>query len=107
MLEAGHFVLRLLNHVPEKGTHCARTYGLYHSACRDKLNAARAHFGQAAYQPEEEPPACQGAGRPDTHELLHRMFPDFTGDLCPRCGARLVTVAVVRFARAPPGREVA
>ena len=98
-LDAQDFVLRLLSHVPEKGTHCARVYGLYHSACRDKLNKARSRLGQPPYEPEAEPP--------DTHELLHRMFPDFTGDLCPKCRARLVTVLVVRAARSPPWRQAA
>lgn len=93
-LDAREFILRLLSHVPEKGTHCARVYGLYQSACRGKLNEARSRLGQPRYEPEAEPP--------DTHELLHRMFPDFTGDLCPNCGARLVTVSTTRPGRAPP-----
>ena len=98
-LDAKDFVLRLLSHVPEKGTHCARVYGLYHSACREKLNRARSRRSQPPYEPEAEPP--------DTHELLHRMFPDFTGDLCPKCHARLVTVSVNRHAHSPPQREAA
>ncbi len=98
-LDAQDFLLRLLSHVPEKGTHCARVYGLYHSACRDKLNQARSCLGQPLYEHEAEPP--------DTHELMHRMFPDFTGDLCPKCRARLVTVAVIRPGRAPPWRVAA
>jgi hypothetical protein len=93
------FILRLLTHVPAKGSHCARVYGLYHSTGRDRLNRARAHFGQPPYAPETEPP--------DTHELLHRMFPDYTGDLCPKCHARLVTVTVVRCNRSPPARAAA
>ena len=98
-LDAQDFVLRLLSHVPEKGTHCARVYGLYHSACREKLNQARAQLGQAPYEPEGEPP--------DTHELLHRMFPDYMGDLCPQCHARLVTVLVRRPGRSPPWGQAA
>ena len=97
-LDARDFILRFLSHVPEKGTHCVRVYGLYHSACREKLNRARSRLGQPTYEPETEPP--------DTHELLHRMCPDFTGDLCPYCGARLATVSVSRPGRAPP-REMA
>lgn len=93
-LEVKEFILRLLKHAPEKGTHCARVYGLYHSAKREQLNQARAHFRQAPYEPITEPP--------DVHELLHRMLPDFTGDLCPNCHARLVTVLVVRHNRSPP-----
>lgn len=98
-LEAKDFVLRLLSHIPEKGTHCARVYGLYHSACRAKLNQARSQHAQPPYEPEAEPP--------DTHDLLHRMFPDFTGDLCPKCHARLVTVAVIRPGHSPPWRKAA
>ena len=98
-LDAQDFVMRLLSHVPEKGTHCARVYGLYHSACRNRLNQARSRLGQPPYEPEVAPP--------DTHELLHRMFPAFTGDLCPNCRARLVTVSVVRPARSPPRRQAA
>jgi hypothetical protein len=93
------FILRLLGHVPEKGTHVARVYGLYHNGCRERLNAARALFAQPPHAPESEPP--------DTHELLHRMFPDFTGDLCPRCRTRLVTVYVQRRGGAPPRRRAA
>ncbi|HKL21577.1 MAG TPA: transposase [Tichowtungia sp.] len=93
-LDAKEFILRLLSHAPEKGTHCARVYGLYHSAKREQLNQARAHFGQAPYEPITEPP--------DVHELLHRMMPDFEGDLCPKCHARLVTVFVIRHNRSPP-----
>lgn len=98
-LDAQDFVLRLLNHAPEKGTHCARVYGLYHSACRDKLNQARSRLGQPPYEPEVEPP--------DAHELIHRMFPDFTGDLCPKCHARLATVKVVRPGQSPPPLRIA
>jgi hypothetical protein len=98
-LSAPDFILRLLSHVPEKGTHCARVYGLYHSACVEKLNKVRSVLGQPPYQPEDQPP--------DTHELLHRMFPDFTGDLCPKCRTRLVTVLVVRRGHSPPVEAVA
>ena len=98
-LDAEDFVLRLLSHAPEKGTHCARVYGLYHSGCRAKLNRARSALGQPPYEPEADPP--------DTHELLHRMFPDFTGDLCPKCHARLETVEVYRPGHSPPWRKAA
>lgn len=98
-LEACEFIRRLLQHVPAKGSHCARVYGLYHSAKREMLNRARVHFGQAPYKPEAEPP--------DVHELMHRMFPDFEGDLCPHCHARLVTVFVIRHNRSPPEMEAA
>jgi len=98
-LPASEFVCRVLDHVPERGTHCVRAYGLYHSACRGKLNRARGVLGQPPYEPEAEPP--------DTHELLHRMFPDFEGDLCPKCHARLITVKVFRRGHSPPMRRFA
>lgn len=98
-LSASCFITRVLNHVPERGTHCVRAYGLYHSACRKKLNKARKLLGQPAYEPETEPP--------DTHELLHRMFPDFDGDLCPKCHRRLVTVKVFRRGQSPPSGRIA
>lgn len=98
-LEVKEFILRLLSHAPQKGTHCARVYGLYHSTKHEELNQARAHFGQDPYEPITEPP--------DVHELLHRMMPDFKGDLCPKCHARLVTVSVVRHNRSPPWETAA
>lgn len=98
-LPAERFVMRLLSHAPQSGTHCARAYGLYHARCIERLNQARSQLGQPPYDPQTK--------LPDTHELLHAMFPDFTADLCPLCGARLVTVDVVRPGRAPPQREAA
>ena len=98
-LTAEDFILRLLSHVPESGTHCARVYGLYHSACVGMLNQARSKLGQPPYEPEKD--------LPDAHELMHRMFPDFTGDLCPKCHARLVTVHVDHHAQSPPWRIAA
>jgi len=98
-LTALEFVRRVLDHVPERCTHCVRTYGLYHSACRKKLNRVRHFLGQQPYAPEAEPP--------DTHELIHRIFPDFTGDLCPKCHARLVTIKVFRPGHSPPSERFA
>ena len=97
-LPASEFVLRVLSHVPERGTHSVRTYGLYHSACRSKLNQARKLLRQPPYNPEVEPP--------DTHELRNRMFPDFEGDLCPKCHARLVTIKVFRRGQSPPFKRL-
>ncbi len=98
-ISAKDFTMRLLWHAPETRTHCARTYGLYHGTCVDKLNQARSKLGQPPYDPEEE--------LPDAHELMHRMFPDFTGDLCPKCHARLITVHVEHRSQSPPWRLAA
>lgn len=93
------FIQRLLSHVPEKGTHVVRAYGLFHPTCRGKLDAARAQLGQPAYEPLTD--------LPHAHELLLRMFPDWEGNRCPRCGAVLRTVYVSHRAQAPPLRIAA
>jgi hypothetical protein len=98
-LSAATFLQRLLSHVPEKGTHLVRAYGLFHPNCRGKLDAARAHLGQPAYEPLTE--------LPHAHELLLRMFPDWEGNRCPRCGAVLRTVYVLHRAQPPPLRLAA
>jgi hypothetical protein len=98
-LSAATFLGRLLSHVPEKGTHLVRAYGLFHPNCRGKLDAARAHLGQPPYTPLTTLPPAQ--------ELLQRMFPDWEGTRCPRCAALLRTVAVFPRAQAPPLRRAA
>ena len=42
ILDAKTFIARLLSHVPDKGTHLVRSYGLFHPNYRGKLDAARA-----------------------------------------------------------------
>lgn len=96
---AGSFIGRLLSHVPEKGSHLVRSYGLFHPNCRAKLDAARAQLGQPPYEPLTDLPPAQ--------ELLLRMFPDWDGVFCPVCGALLRTVAVYRRGHGPPMRVAA
>jgi hypothetical protein len=98
-LEVETFIERLLSHVPEKGTHVVRAYGLFHPNCRDKLDRARAQLGQPEYKPLTE--------LPHAHELLWRMFPGWEANHCPLCGAVLRTVSVYRFSQAPPLRMAA
>ena len=98
-LKVDTFIGRLLSHVPEKGTHMVRAYGLFHSNCRAKLNEARAQLGQPDYEPLTD--------LPHAHELLWRMFPEWQGNLCPLCGAVLVTVFVSHRGHAPPWRLAA
>ena len=98
-MRAETFICRLLSHVPEKGTHLVRSYGLFHPNCRVKLDAARAQLGQPPYEPLTD--------LPHAHELLLRMFPDWDGCLCPVCGTTLRTVRVYRRAQAPPLRMAA
>lgn len=98
-VDAQTFITRLLSHAPQSRTHCVRSYGLYHGSCRNALNQARSKLGQPPYDPETI--------LPDAHELLHRMFPDYTADLCPKCHARLVTVLIEHRATSPPLRDAA
>ena len=98
-LKAQAFIRRILNHVPEKGTHVVRAYGLFHPNCRNKLDEARAQLGQPEYEPLTD--------LPHAHELLQRMFPGWEGNLCPHCGAVLKTVAVYRRGQAPRLRMAA
>ena len=87
-LDAHTFIRRLLSHAPEKGTHLVRSYGLFHTSNMEKLNAARNHLGQKAY---EIPTALSS-----TIDVLQRMFPDLTETRCPRCGEVLRIVFVYR-----------
>ena len=98
-LDARDFIRRLLYHVPEKGTHLVRSYGLFHPNNIEKLNMARERLGQKAYKASSE--------RPSTIELLQRMFPDFSKTRCPHCGEVLRTVFVYRGGHAEPWRLAA
>jgi hypothetical protein len=86
-------------HVPEKGTHLVRSYGLFHPNCRDRLDAARAQLGQPPYEPLTD--------LPHAHELILRMFPDWDANFRPHCGALLETIYVSNRANAPPVRMAA
>jgi len=98
-MKAETFISRILKHVPEKGTHLVRSYGLFHPNCRGKLDDARAQLGQTTYEPLTD--------LPHAHELLLRMFPEWQGNLCPTCGAVLLTVFVSHRGHAPPWRLAA
>ncbi len=93
-LKGETFIQRLLSHVPERGTHVVRAYGLFHPNCCDKLNHARAQLGQPEYKPLTQ--------LPHAHELLWRMFPGWEANLCPLCGAVLRTVSVYLRSQAEP-----
>lgn len=98
-LDAHAFIRRLLSHVPEKGTHLVRAYGLFHANTIEKLNTARKCLGQRAYSPT--------ATLPSTIELLRQMFPDLAETRCPHCGEVLRTVFVYRGGHTEPWRLAA
>jgi hypothetical protein len=98
-IDAETFIRRLLTHVPEKGTHLVRAYGLFHPNCIDKLNKARSQLGQPPYEPMTDLPHAQ--------ELLARMFPDWDAIRCPECGELLRTVQYYLYGQPPPLRMAA
>jgi len=72
-LPADHFMTRVLWHVPVKGQHNVRYYGLYVPGARGKRNQIRDQLGE---KPDESTPVrpvkqrpCPECGRP----LLHRL----------------------------------
>lgn len=87
-LNVQSFIRRMLSHVPAKGTHVVRSYGLFHPNCREKLNLARKILGQEPYEQSQKIPTAQ--------ELLSRMFPDKEVGRCPHCKTGLRTVFIYR-----------
>ena len=87
------FLSRLLEHVPPRGLHTVRGFGLYAGCHRELLNAARALCGQAAVPRKIRRPTCR--------ELLMRLG---HGDptRCPVCGAELVSHSPFARGRSPP-----
>lgn len=91
-LSARQFIKRILSHVPEKGTHMVRAYGLFHHNVREKLELARKLLGQGPYVPK-----LQSSG---AMEILQRMFPNQKVGRCPRCLRVLRTVFICRGGQA-------
>ena len=98
-VSAADFIDKLLRHVPEKGTHVVRSYGLFHHNCRARLDLARKHLGQPVYEPSTQLPCAT--------ELLRRMFPNQKIGLCPYCATELRTVFVYRGGHVAPWRLAA
>jgi len=98
-VSAETFIDRFLSHVPAKGSHLVRSFGLFHPNCRNRLDTAREQLGQSLYEPLRD--------LPNTHELLKQMFPDQEINTCPHCGAELETVLVYRNGRSPTWRKAA
>jgi len=98
-VSAQTFVERFLSHVPAKGSHLVRSFGLFHPNCRKRLDIARNQLGQQPHEPITE--------LPSTHQLLKQMFPDKEVNVCPHCGSELRTVLVYRHGRSPTWRLAA
>lgn len=93
------FLARYVDHVPPPRFIAVRRYGLYATRCRDLLNAARRHWGQSEFTPQEETPSWQ--------QLLATF--DAAGPStgrCPICHAPLLCERVPYSARPPPEAEL-
>ena len=68
-LSSANFVLRYLNHIPQKGTVLVRSCGLYSNRQKKRLESALGQLGQEATKEPEE-----------------------WEEVCPRCKGKLVTI---------------
>ena len=98
-LEVDQFLWRLLEHVPPRGMHTVRGYGLYAGSQRQRLNVARGLLGQ---QPVPEPPE-----KPPSWQELCAGMGDLSVGHCPECKAVLVVHSHFKSGRGPPGLAVA
>lgn len=86
------FMRRLLWHIPEKGHHIVRHYGLYHAHKAPVRAQCREHLGQL---PEEPPTFLQWQSYLEQLGLAPVTR-------CPLCGAVLESGTVERRQRSPP-----
>jgi hypothetical protein len=92
-LPADDFLHRVLEHVPEPGTHGVRAYGLYATGKRAVLDRARDALGQP---PAEPPPALTWQG-------TWIAGGDADPTRCAVCGRPLVGTRTLPRRRPPPG----
>jgi hypothetical protein len=92
-LSSEAFTARLLQHVPRKGLHVVRRYGLYAPSQREALNQARSHVGQS---PVSAPPPL------DWQTFLQHLEGDQTTTHCPVCERRLGVLQSLAATRGPP-----
>ena len=91
-LPVQEFIRRIIEHIPERGIHTVRSYGLFANSNRRKLNYVRGLLGQLPVEEAEEESwqdVCEQAGE------LHP-------ERCPVCQERLVCVAVFASGSDPP-----
>lgn len=80
VLPADHFIQRFLQHVLPRGFTKVRYYGLFSSACKDKLDKARTMLARQS-------PAPRPAPEPDTtaQQLIATAHDKLQFDMCPAC----------------------
>ena len=94
-LTAEEFLDRFFVHVPERGSHLIRAYGLLHHAKREQLQAVRAQLGQWPYV---------DPGDLDWQAVCAKAA-EFGGrhpERCPVCGQRLIVLRRIPAGRSPP-----
>jgi hypothetical protein len=94
-VSAAAFLDRVLEHVPEPGTHGVRAYGLYAAGKRAVLSHCRAVLGQP---PPEPPPVL-------TWQDAWVARGDADPTRCTICGRPLICTATVPPACRPAGRR--
>jgi ribosomal protein L34E len=90
-LDAMHFIARYLAHVPAHRQRTVRSYGLYASGCKAKLDVARQALGQ---RPAEVPEPVQWTAYIERHHP-HSMR-------CSQCGAPIQMGPRIVANRGPP-----
>jgi len=94
-LEAEEFIRRFLQHVPPKGTHKVRSYGLWASSNRPLLRRVQLLLGLVDTSDSDQAEAPQTDDPPEAPGATHR---------CPYCGSlRLVPLRPLpKIPRGPP-----
>ena len=92
-LSSAAFTERLLQHVPRRGLHVVRSYGLYAAGCAQALDQARAQCGQP---PVEKPTPL------DWRRYLQRFQRSAKATTCPACQRPLGILTTLAASRAPP-----
>jgi len=97
------FIAELCMHIPDKGKHNTRMYGIYSNAHRGAIN--RQARAQCPPEPTaiEEPPLSTRAYRQKWAELIQRVF-EVDPLICSKCGGRMEIIAFIT--EADPIRKI-
>jgi hypothetical protein len=92
-LPSREFLTRILQHVPDRGLHVVRYFGLYHPHARLQLNAIRTQLGQASVEKQSL----------ITWQTYLERIDAGHQERCPVCGRLIISVGTFRRGKAPPG----
>ena len=94
------FIQRLLKHVPPKGLHVVRSYGLFHHRCQEKLLKAKAILKETSLKSKKKRKNSEEDLSPVSYSKLPQKK-------CPVCGKNLVTSIISYPSHSPPHKEAA